>query len=215
MRLDPLSRLLAAVLWLSSLPALALALAQEGPPTPPVATPVAATAHRHLGFFLHLDLGGGYLYSSTSLGNVTLSAKGASLLLSVAVGGAVAENTILAGELWGSAAPSPSGVTGSDATMGLSAIGLNVTHYFMPANVFLSFTPSATLLTIDNGSGTVGRTQVGPGARLAIGKEWWVGDHWGIGLAAEGFFGVNRDQGTDPPTWSTFGGGLVFSATYN
>jgi hypothetical protein len=210
MRLDRSSRLAPAfVLCLSA----GLAVAQEAPP--PVPTPVDATAHRHLGFYGHVDIGGGYLTSSASQAGASFSVKGASVLLSLAIGGAIAENWILAGELWGAGAPSPSGVTSSSSTVALSALGLNVTHYFMPANVFFSFTPSATILSIDNGSGTVGRTQVGVGARLALGKEWWVGNHWGIGLAAEGFFGFNRDQGTDPPTWSTFGGGLVFSATFN
>jgi hypothetical protein len=191
-----------------------VALAQEAPLSVPAA-PIDATAHRHLRLYLHFDLGGGYFPTSASQGGVSASVKGASALLSFAVGGSVAEDWILAGEVWGAAAPRPTGVANSNSTMALSALGLNVTHYFMPANIFLSLTPSATVLSIDNGSGNVGRTEVGFGTKLALGKEWWVGEHWGIGLAAVGFFAINRDQGTDPPTWSTFGGGLVLSATYN
>ena len=192
-----------------------VAIAQEASPPVEPAPLTDPTAHRHLGFYFHVDLGGGYLSTSASQSGSTASAKGASALLSVAAGGAVAEDWILAGEIWGAAAPSPSGVTSSDATIALSGFGLNVTHYFMPANVFLTLTPSATVLSVDNGSGTAGRTQIGFGGRLAIGKEWWVGDHWGLGVAAQGYFGINRDQGADAPTWSTFGGGILFSATYN
>ena len=55
----------------------------------------------------------------------------------------------------------------------------------------------------------------GFGAKLAVGKEWWVSDHWGLGLAAEAVLAITPDSGTNPPTWTTFGGGLTFSATYN
>ena len=174
------------------------------------------TVHRHLGFFFHLDVGGGYFTTSTSQSGVSLSASGAAMLLSLAVGGAVGEDWILAGELWGTAAPSPGGSIASGATIGLSGVGLNVTHYFMPLNLFLSLTPSATVVSIDTGNGgTAGRTELGFGAKVALGKEWWVGDHWGLGVALQASFGINKDQGTAPPTWTSFGGGVVFSATYN
>src|SRR5215470_9946868 len=80
-------------------------LGQENGPAPST----ESTVHRHLGFFLHLDIGVGYLGTSASqsAGGSTLS--GAALPLSIAIGGAVAEDWILAGELWGAAGPSPSG----------------------------------------------------------------------------------------------------------
>jgi len=204
----------ASLLVVSLLVVPTLALAQESPPPPPPTEAVGSTVHRHLGFYFHVDIGPGYLTTSASHNGFSASASGASVLVSLAAGGAVAEDWILAGELWGAAAPSPTGAS-SSTTIGLSGVGLQVAHDFMPANLFFSLTPSVTVLSINNGSDTVGRTQVGFGAKLAFGKEWWAGDHWGLGLAAQGFFGVNKDQGTDAPTWSTFGGGLVFSATYN
>ena len=177
------------------------------------------TVHRHLGFYLHLDLGVGYLGTSASDVSAAPSLSGAGLPLSIVIGGAVAEDWILAGDLWGAGGPSPSG--GSWGTSVLSGVGLNVTHYFMPANVFVSLSPSFTALTVDTGQGFTGQsfveqTKTGFGAKLVVGKEWWVGDHWGLGVAAEGFFAVNHDNGTGSTgTWTTFGGGFVFSATYN
>ncbi|HZJ53343.1 MAG TPA: hypothetical protein VFD38_04330 [Myxococcaceae bacterium] len=169
------------------------------------------TAHRHLGFYLHLDIGVGYLGTSASQGGPTLS--GAALPLSIVIGGAVAEDWIIAGDLWAAAGPSPGGSTwGATAVAG---VGLNVTHYFMPANVFVSLSPSFTALTLDNGMGFVDRTKTGFGAKLALGKEWWVSAHWGLGVAVEGFFASNHDHGTGTATWTTFGGGFLFSATYN
>jgi len=177
------------------------------------------TVHRHFGFFLHMDVGVGYLGTSVSGTSATPSLSGAALPLSIIIGGAVAEDWIIAGDLWGAGGPSPSGGTWG-ATV-LSGVGLNVTHYFMPANVFVSLSPSFTALTVDTGQGLNGqtfveRTKTGFGGKLVVGKEWWVGDHWGLGIAAEGFFAVNHDNGTGSTgTWTTFGGGFVFSATYN
>jgi hypothetical protein len=196
------------ILWSLTVPL--VALGQESVPTPAA----ESTVHRHLGFFLHLDIGVGYLGTSASQAAGGSSLSGAALPLSIVIGGAVAEDWIIAGDLWGAAGPSPSGWEWG-ATV-LSGAGLNVTHYFMPANVFVSITPSFTALVIDNGQGFVERTKTGFGGKLVIGKEWWVGDHWGLGVAAEGFFAVNKDNGTGATgSWTTFGGGIVFSATYN
>jgi hypothetical protein len=199
-----------AVLWLWLLPG--LALAQESA-VPAPGEPVDPTARQHLGFYFHVDLGAAFFLTEAASGELGAGTAGAAALVSVAVGGAVAENWILAGEVWGAAMPAQASTGASTVT--LSGFGLNVTHYFMPANVFLTLTPSATLLGVDNGRGSAGRTQIGFGTRIALGKEWWVGDHWGLGIAAQGFFAINRDQGASGPNWFTMGGGLLFSATYN
>jgi hypothetical protein len=191
-------------------------VAQAAPLAPAVAE---STVHRHLGFYVHLDAGLGYTGTSANVGGAKMS--GFSGSFSAAIGGAVMENLILAGEVWGTTAFSPSvsmgGVTvssGSDTTFDLYGFGLNVTYYFMPANLFLSFTPSIGSVSVTTG-GISGSTNSGFAAKLSLGKEWWVGDHWGLGLAAQFFFGINQDKGTDPPTWTTVAGGLAFSATFN
>ena len=194
----------------------ALSRAQTDHPAPPP----ESTVHRHLGFFLRLDGGVGYLGSSTSLAGIDASMFGVAIPFGIAIGGAVTENFILAGDLWGIAAVTPSfklaGQTTAvrNSSFGLSGIGLNLTYYFMPTNIYVSATPSLVGLSLD-ASGTDHDSQAGFGAKLGVGKEWWVGDHWGIGVAAQFFFGINQDAGTNPPTWTTFGGGLAFSATYN
>ena len=110
----------------------------------------------------------------------------------------------------------PANALGRDWTLGLSALGLNVTHYFMPANVYLSFVPSVTMVSVsDAHDETVRETQAGFGAKFSLGKEWWIGDHWGIGLALEGFFASNHEHASAQPIWTTVGGALVFSATFN
>ncbi|MGZ6140778.1 MAG: hypothetical protein ACXWLA_08890 [Myxococcaceae bacterium] len=207
-------------------------LAQEAVPAPapgapaaeiPLEVPAPASTvprhrdeedgHRHVGGFFRMTLGGGYLSTTPSPSGAAAFSSGAASL-SAAAGYAVAENWILAGDAWVSAAPA--GQLGRDWTLGLTAFGLNITHYLMPANVYLSFVPSVTVVTVsDKNSEVVRETQAGFGARFSVGKEWWVADHWGIGIALEGFFASNHEQASAQPIWTTIGGSLVFTSTYN
>ncbi len=137
-----------------------------------------------------------------------------------AVGTALSENLILAGHVWVVGPVSPEVTTGSQTVSSngdttLVGMGPELTYYFTPSNVFVSACPAITKLTRRTG-GTTTETDFAFGGYLAAGKEWWVADHWGLGIAAQLMFGVNEDQ---PPnsasTWTTFGGGLAFSATYH
>jgi hypothetical protein len=178
------------------------------------------TKNRHLGFFLRLDAGVGFLNSSTMQRGVNASMYGVGIPIGIAVGGSVSENFILAGDLWGAAGVTPTFKLGSQTTaqgsssFALGGLGLNLTYYFMPANVYISVTPSMATLTL-NASGQSSSSQIGFGCKVGVGKEWWVGDHWGLGLAGQFLLGINQDTGTNPPTWTTVGGALAFSATFN
>ncbi|MGA8890655.1 MAG: hypothetical protein WB493_03735 [Anaeromyxobacteraceae bacterium] len=183
--------------------------------------PVAqeSTARRHKGFFLRLDGGIGYAGSSTSQGGVNASITGASSQFGVAVGGAVAENVILAGDIWGGVLFAPKvtvgGITGTrSSSASLVGFGPHLSYYFMPANIYLSLTPAITIVSLTY-DGSSANTKAGFGSKIALGKEWWVGDHWGLGVAGQFMFSINVDEGTNPPTWSTFAGGVAFSATLN
>jgi hypothetical protein len=201
----------ALVLWLLTVPLVSLAQASGPAPAP------ESTVHRHLGFYLHLDIGVGYLSSSPSQPSGASSVSGAALPFSIVIGGAVAEDWILAGDLWAAAGPSPSGSSWGNTAFG--GLGFNVTHYFMPANVYISLTPSFTSLVFDTNQGYqnfADRAATGFGVKVAVGKEWWVSDHWGLGVAAQGYFAANKGNGIAAGTnWTTWGGGFVFSATYN
>jgi hypothetical protein len=202
--------LLTAVLLLPG-----LAAAQER-------TPLDPTAHRHLGFLLRADLGPSYLQSSTSGGGTSVRLSGLGLSVGMLLGGTLSENTILGADIWGMSAfsqkVSVAAFTGSngDSSVQLIGYGVNLTHYFMPANVYLSVSPSLVVLSTSNDKGdTTGSTNFGFGGRVSIGKEWWTSDHWGIGLAAQFAFGFNKDKGDGAPTWTTVAGSLAFSATWN
>lgn len=91
--------LLAAVLPLTS-------LAQEAAPGPP--TLAGSHARRHVGLFVRPELGVGYLALGARQGgtDVRISVTGASVGL--AIGGAVSENLIVAGQVWNCTGSTPS-----------------------------------------------------------------------------------------------------------
>jgi hypothetical protein len=179
-----------------------------------------STINRHFGFFLRLDLGLGYMHSgATSNGNdVTLS--GLAGAFSISLGGAVTENLIIGGHLWDNVVSNPSVSIGSnsgssnDTTLGLIGFGPQVTYYFMPINIYLSGTAGVGKLTVTT-NGTSGSTNAGFAGRLAVGKEWWVSDHWGLGVEGHLSIGINSDSGSSGASWTTPAFAIAFCATYN
>ena len=191
------------VLLLATLPC--ATLAQETP----LPAPLESTVHRHLGFFFRADIGVGYVHDSGNGTGSQATVSAVSIPIGLAVGGAVAEDWILAAELWGLAGPQDVNPPGKGFL--LWGYSVAIVHYFMPANVYVSIAPGVTRLmfvTADVGVSS----DWGPGGKLAIGKEWWVGDHWGLGIAAELQVSFNKQAG-DPRT--TLAPGLTFSATFN
>jgi hypothetical protein len=180
---------------------------QAGPPAPAQEAPV----HRHLGLFAHLDFGVTYLRTTGSKSGSAFAGEGAALGFSAAVGWAPNDEWALALEFWDWKALSPAGV-GSDTSVELQAIGLNITRYLVPANLFATVVISGTRLAITDATGYVdyGSADIGFGFKVLLGKEWLLNSAFGIGLGAELFFSANRDGGN---TLTTLGGGLVFSVT--
>jgi len=182
-----------------------------------------ATAHQtaHTGFHFQGDIGIGGSRSSASQGGNDFKISGTGGQGSVALGGAVAPNLIIGGQVWGSTNTDPSievngqsAQTASNASTALYGIGPMVKYYFMPINFFLAATPSFAKLESSSDTGE-GETKWGPAIRLAAGKEWYVSQHWGLGVAGVLQFSSNEEETSGGPTWSTIGGGVVFSASYN
>ncbi len=198
------------------------------PPRPPIYYPARRyydpTAFRHVGFFLRFDGGLGYLGSSTSASATGFnfdSAHGVAGELGLAIGGAVAENVLLAGHLWGTSVVSPTITsrgaaipTGGDFSVSLFGVGPSFDYYFMPHNVYVTVTPSLTWVRFSDAFNSFD-TAAGFGTRLALGKEWWMTGHWGLGLAGWFAFSFNKESDAGGPTWRTYAGGLGFSATFN
>lgn len=47
-----------------------------------------------------------------------------------------------------------------------------------------------------------------------VGKEWWVSDNWGLGVAANFMVGSMKDKDYDT-RWTGLSTSILFSATYN
>jgi len=194
------------------------AFAEGQPYQPAPATGYDFTYRRHFGFYIRPDLGFGYQTSSES--GITIS--GGAALIGFAIGGALSENSILAGHIFGSGVSNPNvsggGISGTanDTTLTMSGIGPQYTYSFMPSNVYLSTTLALTRMRSSTRNGDFD-SDYGIGTRIALGKEWWVGDHWGLGVVGHVSFSTNQDPdgsgGTN--TLTTWAFGAAFSATYN
>lgn len=195
------------------------ALAQSAPPPPP-GYPMGSPVNRHVGFFIRPELGFGYLSTSASSGGLDLKLSGGGVNLGVAIGGAVTEDFIVAGQVWDYVVSDPtvtlngSSATASGASVGLVGYGVLLNWYFQPSNLYVAVTPSLTRVVIDDGT-TSATTEWGLGLRAAVGKEWWVSDHWGLGLNANVALSSNKDSGGSSATFGSAAIGVAFSATYN
>jgi hypothetical protein len=189
------------------------------------AEPQDSKAHRHLGFYFHLESGAGYFLAR----NETGSASGFDVPVAISVGGAIVENLILAFEIWGGVLLAPVGPIQSPSVVTL-ALGLNLTYYFMPANIYLTATPSIVAVG-STGSGCSGgpcdstgfrdfyNVSIGKfGMRTAVGKEWWISPHWAVGLGLQFSFTLPGEVnfGTLAQTKaSAMVGALTLGLTYN
>lgn len=188
-------------------------------------TQVAATVHRHVGFFVRPDIGVGAVTTSestgTSAGDMTVS--GSAGLLGVVVGEAIKENIMLGAHIYGLFALKPKAAlssgfsqTTSYNSLNLVGIGPQISYYLMPSNIYLSFTLALTRVSL-KASGSDSNSNAGVGARVAVGKEWWVSDHWGVGVAGHVSSSWNQVSAAigNPPSLSTWAFAVAFSATYN
>jgi hypothetical protein len=180
----------------------------------------------HLGPHLHLEVGVGGLSSTTQDEDPQLTISGPAGSFAFSVGGTIAPNVILGGELWDMVVSDPdldvegSGTfSTSGSSLSIVGLGPNLTVYLAPstANVYLSATPSFTWTRADlNVPGYDVETRAGFGLRVAVGKEWWLGrSPWGLGLSGHLLLASNKETGQFHSTWGTVGGGVNFSVSWN
>ncbi len=184
-------------------------------------TALAGGAPRtHDGFFLRLSGGFGYAGSSTDVGASELEVSGATGDVNFAIGGMVSPNLALHGTLMGVSATNPDMDWGGamseefDGEATLTAIGPGLTYYFMPANVYISGSVGLGRLEADIDGGPTLESDTGFVLDAGLGKEWWVGNSWGLGVAGGVMFHSIPVSDTDE-SWTGVSLGLRFSATYN
>jgi len=190
-------------------------------PATPQTVLAAEPEHRHRGLFLRPDLGFGYISASASDPSSSVTISGGAASIGFAIGGSITDGVILAGHLWGIGAVNPSiaingqSGTSTNTNVSFAAIGPELDYYVMPLNLFISVTVAAS-----RGRTTVNGTdydsEIGIAGQAALGKEWWVSEHWGLGLKGEFTVTSNKDSAAaNAPTWTGYAFGVSFSATYN
>jgi hypothetical protein len=165
------------------------------------------------GFFLRLSAGAGG--AETTFGDNLMKFSGVSSSTNFAIGGVVLPNMALHATLFGWLLSEPDmeilgiPVTTNESVL-LSGLGIGVTYYIMPVNIYLS--PSIGLGTLSEESD--GSTDMGLILDMTLGKEWWVGGSWGLGVA--GGFGYHSVPEKDVDVnWSGYDLSLRFTATLN
>ena len=184
----------------------------------------AKGVEQHDGFMLRLTIGLGYGSGTESVpvvGDVQLS--GPSGFFSLDIGGALVDNLVLHGRLSDMVVASPTVSINdeelgeaNDASLTFYLFGAGLTYYVMPANVYLTGVVGIAKASADNGTDEASSTKAGFGFEGDIGKEWWVSDNWGLGIAGRFTFASVPDEVTpgDSITLQALGFGVLFSATY-
>ena len=174
------------------------------------------------GFFLRLSAGFGHASSKVEESGESLEFSGGSGDVNFAIGGMVTPNLALHATLIGWLTTGPEikicdgrCETGSDENLdfSLSGFGGGLTYYVMPSNFYLtaSICAAKTTMTYDNMDRD---SDYGPAIDIGVGKEWWVSDSWGLGVA--GGFGYHSVSDPDfDPNWSGPSFAVRFSASYN
>lgn len=193
-----------------------LALAASASPASALSLP-----ETHDGFMLRLTLGLGFEGLSVSDGAGTeIELSGFGLGSSLSLGGVVADNLAIHGDFFGLAAVSPNvSIDGedfgeaTDSSVSLSGFGVGITHWVMPLNLYLSATLGLAKASIDV-EGDEFEADWGLALRAMIGKEWWVGEEWGLGLMAE-LTWANVPVEVEEGSASFLGINFGLSLTYN
>jgi hypothetical protein len=176
------------------------------------------------GFFLRMSAGLGG--ASSEINNLQgplvtdLKFSGAAGDWNFAIGGVVSRNLALHGTFWGWTLTDPEvtlngTVFPGQGSFNMSAFGVGITYYFMPVNIYISPSLGVGVLSVDGG-GASGSSDAGFALDVTLGKEWWIGNKWGMGLSgALGYHSI-ADGGEDvTEKWSGTSFALRFSVTLN
>jgi hypothetical protein len=184
--------------------------------------------HRHDGFFLRLTLGvGGGVVGLDTDGSDDVGFVGGGWASSIDIGGSNGDNLAFFVRLREASLASPgvyiddNKVGDADAsTITQGMLGGGISYFIMPLNMYLG--AAVGLAVIAGRYRRPGRDElkyngdVGFGFDGEIGKEWWVSDDWGVGVAARVSI-ANVPGGDSVPDDANFGAAFIsvlFSATY-
>jgi hypothetical protein len=177
--------------------------------------------HMHDGFFLRLAPGIGSMSASEEVGSNKLEVSGVGGLFNFAIGGAITENFIIHFDASSVSVKDPTikvngtSVSTKDTTVSTTLIGGGFTYYF-PSNAYMTAAVGQSEAKVKS-NGTEETSDKGFGVNIMLGKEWWVSDNWGLGIAGQFLYTscpVNAGSNTKVD-YNTTSFGVLFSATYN
>ena len=196
-----------------------------------------AAPETHDGFFLQFNIGPSAqdwtITNPPFLPDVIdeLNIAGSGLQMDVNIGGAVAENIIVFAQFSVNTAVAPevtlqggnisaSETFGDDVSAATVGIGGGVQYYVMPAGIYLAGSLLSVQLQLardangDGNSEERGGSEKGVGLQLRLGKEWWVSDEWGLGIAGSYLRASIPELGGDE-AWTVNNFAVTFTATFN
>ena len=96
-----------------------------------------------------------------------------------------------------------------------SNLGLGLTYYF-PSNIYVTGAVGTAKTQLKSNGDTFSSDR-GFGVNLMVGKEWWVSENWGLGVAGQFLYTNCPDTPVNgvTPDVKTTAFGVLFSATYN
>lgn len=171
------------------------------------------------GFFLRLSAGVGAASTKIEEDGDDLTLSGEAGDINIAIGGMVSQNLAVHGTLFGWAVTDPDAELNDmegtlDGDLSLGAVGVGITYYLMPANVYFSPSVGFGSLSFDADDFQEVESDMGVVVDMTIGKEWWVGRNWGLGVAgAVGFHSI-PDKDIDS-NWKGANFAVRFTATMN
>ena len=169
--------------------------------------PDTTGSYVHEGFFLRLQLGPG----GSSVAREDEDWSGVTLGMGLAIGGSPIEDLALHLDFQTTWLFNPKGEVNG---IGMQALGLGATYYFMPLGFFVSGSAGIGWLAFENAEGQSKDTSAGFAFDALIGKEWWVGADWGVGAAVQLLYMHVQDY-TDDEGLNAFAVNALFTATYD
>ena len=172
----------------------------------------------HKGLYMRFQPGIGFGYANFE---DLIEAYGGSGAFSMHIGGTVADNLIIFGKFSSNSITDPTitilgSVTGEskDTKYTVNAFGAGLTYY-LPVNFYLSGSLDIAMSNLTIGDYEL-ESDAGLGMELSLGKEWFVSENWGLGLALMTQFSkmTGKDKDDEYELGNVFFG-LMFSATYN
>lgn len=182
--------------------------------------PPSAAGDHDSGFLLRLALGLGYESLGISGDNGTdISLGGFGGALEVAIGGVVTPNLSINADLFASTVVNPTvdfngqEFESDDVSVSLTCLGVGVTYYIMPLNLYLAGSVGLGKASF-NFEGDNSDADWGFALNAMIGKEFFVSQDWGIGVAGQLIF-ADVPTDSDSVSASYLALNIAFTATYN